>query len=424
MAGHVPAIPPRGNHQRLALLRRPAETGIPPATLMSLLAKRIGQITESDLNALVALKVPESRVLDYKRDAVGNRDKDRYEFLADISSFANTSGGELLIGIAESAGTASQICGLNLPNFDQEILRLEQIIRTGTRPNISGIEMRPVPLQNGNQVIVIRIPKSWAAPHQIGQQGSFRFYGRGSNGKYQLDIESLRALFEQGPDLAERIRLFRANRLGKIISNETSVPLLTGSKVIVHIIPIDNFSIGAPVELNRIRDNRSILISLLQYGGQIKVNLDGYIALSTHSGSEIRSYAQLFRNGTIEIVQFVEPWEVHGHNFLPGQAFDEMIQSILAGTKQIYDFLEIRSPIAVMLTLLGMEDRLMGAGKQYGYEGDQKFGKKEIVCPEIIIDDLSANPQQLALPITNLAWNAAGYEQSVFYDKRGNWIGK
>ena len=392
--------------------------------IMSLLNKKIEQITEADLDALVASRVPESRVIDYKRDSVGSSDKARYEFLADISSFANSSGGELIIGVAESAGIATQICGLSLPNPDQEILRLEQIIRTGIRPAISGIETRSIPLKNGNHLIVIRIPKSWAGPHQIGQQGSFRFFGRSSNGKYQLDVESLRAQFEQGPNLAERIRLFRANRLGKVISNETFVPLPNGSKVVIHIIPMDNFSTGAPIELNRIRDDRGILISLLQSGGQIRVNLDGYIALSTRSGSEARGYAQIFRNGTIEIVEFMERWEVHGHNFLPGQAFDETLQSIMAGTQRIYALLDIQAPIAVMLTLLGMEDRLMGAGKQYGYERDRTFGQKEIVCPEIIIDDLGHPAESLAFAITNLAWNAAGYEQSVFYDEKGNWVGK
>jgi Schlafen, AlbA_2 len=391
---------------------------------MSLLNKKIEHVTETDLDTLVTLEIPESRVVDYKRDSIGSSDKDRYEFLADVSSFANSTGGELIIGVAESGGKAAQICGLSSSNVDQEILRLEQIIRTGIRPAISGIQTRAVPLKNGNHVIIVRIPKSWAAPHQIGQPGSFRFFGRGSNGKYQLDVDSLRALFEQGPDLGERIRQFRANRLGKIISGETFVPLPSGSKVIVHIIPMDNFSTGAPIEMNRIRDDRSILISLLQSGGQIRGNIDGYIALSTRSGSEVRSYAQIFRNGAIEIVEFIERWEVRGHNFLPGQAFDEMIQSIMSGTKRIYSSLDVQAPVAIMLTLLRMEDRLMGAGKQYGYERDQRFGQPEIVCPEIIVEDLSPSSNTLAFAITNLAWNAAGYEQSVFYDKNGNWIGK
>ena len=77
-----------------------------------------------------------------------------------------------------------------------------------------------------------------------------------------------------------------------------------------------------------------------------------------------------------------------------------------------------------MLIFLNMEDRLMGAGKQYGYESDRPFQRKEVVCPDVLIDDLSQDARKLAFPIVNLAWNAAGYEQSVFYDKNGNWKGK
>jgi len=93
---------------------------------MSLLAVPFEQITEADLNALVAQKVPESIVLDYKRDLVAGSDKDRHEFLADVSSFANTTGGEILFGIEEANGLPIKLVGINASNIDQEILRLDR----------------------------------------------------------------------------------------------------------------------------------------------------------------------------------------------------------------------------------------------------------------------------------------------------------
>ena len=94
---------------------------------------------------------------------------------------------------------------------------------------------------------------------------------------------------------------------------------------------------------------------------------------------------------------------------------------MLSGTKRLYAAMDVRPPIVVMLTLLNMEDRLMGSGKQYGYERDRPFGRKEVVCPDVLIEDLNKDEQVLAFPIVNLAWNAAGYEHSAFYDKNGNW---
>jgi Schlafen, AlbA_2 len=391
---------------------------------MSLLAKRIEEIDESDLDSLITLQVAESIVLDYKREFVGRSDKDRNEFLADVSSFANTSGGEIIIGISEINGKPDQIVGLDAANTDQEILRIEQIIRTGSRPAIAGVLTRAIPLNSGNAVLLIRIPKSWAAPHQIGQQGTFRFFARGSNGKYQMDVDALRSAFRQGPELAERIKLFRVDRLAKIISNNGPTKLPTGSKIVTHVVPLDSFATGYPINLAKIPSDRSILILLLQSGGTIRVNLDGLVALSYKSDVMDRAYAQLFRDGALEIVETIDRWEVRGRNFLPGQAFDEIVQTIIRGTQKLYSAINIQGPVAVMLTLLGMEDRFMGSGKQYGHEHDRPFGQSEIQCPEVVIDDLSQEATTLAFPVVNLAWNAAGYEQSAFYDKSGKWIGR
>ncbi len=84
----------------------------------------------------------------------------------------------------------------------------------------------------------------------------------------------------------------------------------------------------------------------------------------------------------------------------------------------------MEAPIAAMLALLGMEGRLMGSGRQWGYERELPFDAPEILCPDVLIEDFNASAESIAFPIVNLAWNAAGYEQSVFYDKSGQWIAK
>ena len=262
---------------------------------MSLLAKQVEQLTEADLQSLVTSRVPESQLIDYKQTAVGNSDKDRYEFLADVSSFANSSGGEIIFGIAEANGLPSQICGLNVLNGDQETLRLEQMARTGIRPPIHGIITRAIPLGSGSFAILMRVPKSWSSPHQVGQPGSFQFFGRGSNGKFQLDVNSLRALFRQGPDTAERIRTFKVERLGKIISGDLPADMPDGSKIVVHIVPVDNFSTNAPVDIGAIRRDHSLLIAPLNSGGgTVRVNLEGQVALCHRSDRTVNAYGQLF----------------------------------------------------------------------------------------------------------------------------------
>jgi predicted HTH transcriptional regulator len=68
-----------------------------------MIPKPLDHITEADLQALISDAVPEGRTIEYKRALPGNSDGEKKEFLADISSFANTSGGDLIYGMDESA---------------------------------------------------------------------------------------------------------------------------------------------------------------------------------------------------------------------------------------------------------------------------------------------------------------------------------
>jgi predicted HTH transcriptional regulator len=67
--------------------------------------KRLEEIQETDLDHLVANGVPEGKTIEYKEILPGNSDGDKKEFLADVSSFANTTGGDLIFGVDEAKGT-------------------------------------------------------------------------------------------------------------------------------------------------------------------------------------------------------------------------------------------------------------------------------------------------------------------------------
>ena len=58
-------------------------------------------IDNTFLQNLINSKIPESKILDYKRDKIGRKDNDKKEFLFDISSFANADSGNLILGIDE-----------------------------------------------------------------------------------------------------------------------------------------------------------------------------------------------------------------------------------------------------------------------------------------------------------------------------------
>jgi hypothetical protein len=77
---------------------------------VALLHTPLEQIDEARLLDLIATGATKNRIIKYKRTICGNAHADYTEFLADISSFANTSGGDNALGM--DAQRAYQVCDL------------------------------------------------------------------------------------------------------------------------------------------------------------------------------------------------------------------------------------------------------------------------------------------------------------------------
>jgi Schlafen, AlbA_2 len=112
---------------------------------MALSSISFEDISERDLLDQIQTGVPEGVLLDYKRETYGGGDADVKEFLKDVSSFANTAGGHLIIGIDETGGVPTAISALD-GDSDKELQRLENLARDGIEPRIVGLRMRAVPI--------------------------------------------------------------------------------------------------------------------------------------------------------------------------------------------------------------------------------------------------------------------------------------
>ena len=107
-----------------------------------MIEKDLDQITEADLQELIDNKVPEGKKIEYEKELFGGRDKDKREFLADITSFSNASGGYLIYGMDEDKGIASELIGLDIDDPDIEINRMENMIKLGVEPRIPNIHIK------------------------------------------------------------------------------------------------------------------------------------------------------------------------------------------------------------------------------------------------------------------------------------------
>ena len=101
-----------------------------------------GPIKDVDVRALQALitnEVREGKTIEYKLKMPGSANSDVVPFLATVSSFANTGGGDLLIGVEAVDGVPKHLPGLEIDNLDKDTLRIEQVIRSNIEPRVPHI---------------------------------------------------------------------------------------------------------------------------------------------------------------------------------------------------------------------------------------------------------------------------------------------
>ncbi len=389
-----------------------------------MIGKNIEQITEEDLQALVDNEVSERKTIEYKQALPGNSDKEKKEFLADVSSFANASGGDLIYGITEDkkTGKPKALDGLNTENINQEILRLDNIIRTGIQPRIPSVTIPPpIPLENSKVALIIRIPKSWVNPHRVIYDGHDKFYSRSSNGKYPLDVYELRIAFNLSETITERIRNFRLDRISNIIANETPVPLYDNAKIVLHLIPITSFNPAQSYDISKIASNPICMPPI--YWGRLnaRYNLDGYITYSEGNEGKARSYAQFFRNGILEAVDGYSLRSYGGRLTIPTPDYEIALIKSLTAHLSLFKSFNIELPIFIFLTLLGVKGYFMDAYSDLDIDEIHTIDRDNLQLPEVIVENYDVSAEKVLKPCFDSIWNACGFPRALYYNDEGKW---
>ena len=241
----------------------------------------LDSVSEEHLQRLVEDHEQESKTIEFKLELPGSSYEEHKKFLAAITSFANTVGGDLIYGVQAPNGVAEKVLGLN-GDLDAAMSRLENLIRTAVQPRVTAYNPRLIPISNGNKVLVFRISRSWALPHRLSLGSHDKFYGRNSTGKYELDVPQLRSLFLLSESTADRIRNFRAERISLILSGQTSIALTLGPKTVLHVVPFDAFSGGHAFDISRIYDSNILPLRPLTIsrGFSSRYNFDGIVTYS------------------------------------------------------------------------------------------------------------------------------------------------
>jgi hypothetical protein len=392
-----------------------------------MIPKTLDHIEEKDLQALIEDSVIEGKAIEYKQALPSNSDSDKKEFLADVSSFANSSGGDLLFGVVEENGIAKELLGLDIANVDHEIRRMENTIRDGIEPRIPTLYTKAVQLSNSRAVLLLRIPKSWIGPHRVSFKGHDKFYSRSSNGKYPLDVSELRIAFSLSEAITDRIRKFREDRISKIFANETPVPFYENAKIALHLMPLISFSSAQTYDLSKIAAMPAQLPPIYCSSWSHRYNLDGFLTYSGGDEGKSHSYAQLFRNGIVEAVEglLLKPYK---GLLIPSLAYEEELCESLGKCLFVLKTLSIEPPILGFLSFLGVKGYEMEVvshhrALRYAARDGNKVDRDVLMLPEFVIESYDVTPSTILKPCFDSVWNACGFPRSLNYNEAGEWVG-
>jgi hypothetical protein len=369
-----------------------------------MIERAIQDITEADLQALVDRSQPEGRQLDFKAALPGGGDSDVREFLADITSFANSEGGDVIFGIAEDGnGQANALPGIASDGLDQVILGIEERVRTTIDLRLPAFHIHPVPLANGNAALVLRIPASLIAPHRAVYRGISRFHARNSRGKFEMDTSELRAAFAASDGLPRQLRALHDEALARAAGADMPCVLESAPRLVLTVAPISILRERRALAITR--DN-AVLPPDLAGGIYMVTGLDGLVVHGQAGDDKriARAWSFNYRQGYLDFA-----WTIGGVRndrkvIWRGKVEDALPGTIRSSIARLHNH-GIEGPWVAMATLAGIEGHAVVTGE--GYLSDLPW-QDSAYLGQIIderLDDASLQP------FIEGFWRVFGYDR-------------
>jgi hypothetical protein len=412
----------------LGRTRRPLAAHLRPEILTDTtlpLPPKLIDVAQVNLDQLVAESAREGPHLDFKRDLPAAWTNDaKHEFLADVTAFANAGGGDLIFGVDEDGqAQASALAPQPIANPDQEVRRLQDFLLNLVEPRLPGVQIQAVPVTVGTTTgysVVVRVPQSWAGPHRV--KTNQHFFVRDGLRKRQLDIPEVRSLFLRAETQAQRLRDFRAERLGKILTGEAPHRLVDGPVLVAHLIPTQAALGLVQVDPVPYSSQRGLPV-IGTGGGMARLNIDGALVVRNETANgETHGYSQFFRNGFFESTYVLSHGQDQGRVVLPSTRYEQQLNTLLLNFRTELTHLGLDLECAVMLSLTRANEVKLGVRNDWDILDAHQtlFDRRTLILPDILAPGDIA-PENAMRPAFDLMWQAAGFPRSRNFNALGEW---
>ena len=373
---------------------------------MSIFTKSVDEISLDDVRNLVDAKERENINLEYKAEIRGSGN-DKKELAKDISAFANSEGGYLIIGIEEEEGVPKTIRGTSKIIGRQKVEEwIENVLISNiSQKVITNIKVLPLSERSDKVVVIIYVPVSPKKPHMVTCQGENRYYKRHQFQVLPANEMEVRQMFESARQHLEELATFMKDRnlddeRGENFGRRPLVNSLVKdfaerqkgqgmsppkeSFVLFGICPrwleekvnvaTDDFEVWLNSKRRGYYPNENVdLISLhrqIRAGSLVAKNLYPGIA-----GEErLREYVEIFRNGYIEMGMSAEffgyvpqsdpPQPVLHLTSLVGFFF-----IFLGFANEFYQYIKYYDQLEILMCLVNIDGTMLGG---FGKKNDKE----------------------------------------------------
>jgi hypothetical protein len=369
-----------------------------------MIEKSLDQVNVADLHALVGQQRAEGRRLDYKLELPGGGAEATKEFLADVTSFSNTDGGDLIIGIRDEDGTAAELVGIPSDGLDNEITRIENMVRDGVEPRLPGFHIRTVPLENGTVVLILRMSASLVAPHRV--KASSRFHGRNSRGKFPLDVGELRMVFAATDEMPRKMRDLHSNAVLAIGGKDMPTRIGDGPKVVLTVAPLSVLRESRDLDINQ----QNAVLPARSEANHFVIGLDGLIVHSVGpEPNAVRTWAVNNRRGFVDFAWQVAGTTLENVQYIPRAHVETQLRSAARSAYARLLQHGIEGPWTAMATLLGIEGLRVGYRLPDGFdEMTEPSWMQDAYLGEVICDAVDDSAVQ---PLIDAFWRVFGKAQ-------------
>ncbi len=373
----------------------------------------------------------ESLTIDFKAETELNSDSQKHKFRKLVCSFANTAGGDILIGISQ-LGTNYSFVGIpESTDTDKLFLQISNIVNSGLQPKLT----RPIALHevssDGKKLLIIRVYQSFNKPHAVIVEDGFKFYIRLPHGQsVAMDWFQIRSAFLLSETYLDQMKGFKTERIGNILAGNLPNQLPSEGKLVIQVIPVEALNKDLQIDPQIVHPgngfNTSLLAPIRATGINWQYNFEGLLSYSSRDRVYLgpaHSYTQFFRNGTIEFLYTIAR-EREGRWQIPSTGCEDIIANAIARALNVYSELSLSPPVYIAISFINVKGCSLAVNSSFMFSDDEiSLNQDVLFLPELRFDSFDSAQVYETLRMTfHQFWQCFGYERSFNYDEKGKRI--